>query len=198
MDEMPYVDAQERTYRYGDFFPFDMSPCGYNQSQAFEYFPLTESEAKERGYRWTTPEQRSYTISKKASDLPESIIEVGNEILNNTIQCQHAESGGHSGGCDVDCATAFRITQQELDFYRKMNLPLPRLCFNCRHVDRTKWRNAPGLYHRQCMCDYQRHENSATHAHHQSGPCPNEFETSYPADQPEIVYCEQCYQAEVS
>lgn len=28
-------------------------------------------------------------------------------------------------------------------------------------------------------------------------PCPNEFETTYTPDRPEIVYCEACYLAEV-
>ncbi len=27
--------------------------------------------------------------------------------------------------------------------------------------------------------------------------CENEFQTSYPATQPDIVYCEKCYQQEV-
>lgn len=32
---------------------------------------------------------------------------------------------------------------------------------------------------------------------HGNIPCPNEFQTSYAPDRPEIVYCEACYQAEV-
>ncbi len=39
--------------------------------------------------------------------------------------------------------------------------------------------------------------NTAPHFHGES-PCPNEFETSYAPDRPEIVYCEQCYQSEVA
>jgi len=27
--------------------------------------------------------------------------------------------------------------------------------------------------------------------------CPNEFETSYAPDRPEIIYCESCYNKEV-
>src|SRR3989344_466238 len=189
MDEMPYTDAQNRVYRYGEFFPFDMSSFGYNQSQAFEYFPITEEEAKKQGYRWKKPEDRKYSITLKASELSDSILDVSEKILEEVIQCGHKETNSHLFGCDVDCASAFRITKQELDFYRQMKLPLPRLCFNCRHVDRVNWRNKPALYSRQCMCD-------KTHPQH-SGKCPNEFETSYAPERPEIVYCEQCYQAEV-
>ncbi len=38
--------------------------------------------------------------------------------------------------------------------------------------------------------------NTGEH-HHGKGRCPNEFETSYAPDRPEIVYCESCYQSEV-
>ena len=34
--------------------------------------------------------------------------------------------------------------------------------------------------------------------HHHSRKCSNEFETSYAKDRKEIVYCEQCYNAEVA
>jgi hypothetical protein len=198
MDDMPYIDAKGRIYKYGEFFPMDMSYCGYNQSQAFEYFPLTEKEAKEQGYRWKVPEERKYTVTKKPSDLPEQIGDVTDAILEEVIQCAHHEVNGHSFGCDVDCSSAFRITRQELDFYRQMNLPLPRICFNCRHIDRVKWRNVPALYFRRCMCDYRNYSNATIHKDHTEGECPNEFETAYAPDRPEIVYCEQCYNAEVA
>ena len=198
MDDMPYTDAHGRIYKYGEFFPVDMSSYGYSQSQAFEYFPLTEEEAKRQGYRWRLPEERKYTVTKKASELPNYIAEVPNTILEEVIQCGHEESGGHSFGCNVDCASAFRITKPELDFYRQVKLPLPRLCFNCRHVDRIKWRNVPALYSRQCMCDYKVYKNEATHQSHSQGKCPNNFQTSYAPDRPEIVYCESCYNAEVA
>jgi hypothetical protein len=39
------------------------------------------------------------------------------------------------------------------------------------------------------MCDKTNHSHE--------GKCPVEFETSYAPDRKEIVYCEQCYNAEV-
>ncbi|MCX6752325.1 MAG: hypothetical protein NTZ87_02380 [Candidatus Nomurabacteria bacterium] len=197
MDEMPYIDAKGRIYRFGEFFPFDMASHGYNQSQAFDYFPVTEKEAKEKGYRWMKPETRNYAITKKASDLPDSIEKVSDLILEEIIQCEHNELGKHPFECDVDCATAFRITKQELDFYRQMNIPLPRLCFNCRHIDRIKWRNSPVLYHRQCMCGSAGSPQVTGQHFHGTEKCTVEFETSYSLNRPEIVYCERCYQQEV-
>jgi hypothetical protein len=109
---------------------------------------------------------------------------VDDSILQETIGCQH------EGKCTHQCTTAFKIIGEELSFYRRMNLPLPRLCPNCRHYERLAQRNPLRLWHRGCMCD------KATHQHG-TGHCSNEFETSYAPERKEIVYCEQCYNAEV-
>src|SRR3989344_716709 len=49
MDEMPYVDRQGRTYKYGEFFPEQTAPMAYNESIAQDYFPLQQAEAERRG-----------------------------------------------------------------------------------------------------------------------------------------------------
>ena len=82
-----------------------------------------------------------------------------------------------------------------------MNLPLPRLCSNCRHYQRIKQRNPLKLWHRQCQCageksDNKVYQNTIQHFH-SNEHCPNEFETTYSPDRKEIVYCEKCYQQEV-
>src|SRR3989344_4107181 len=97
---------------------------------------------------------------------------------------------------------AFRILAQELAFLRKYNLPLPRLCSNCRHYQRLTQRTPVKLFHRRCLCAGVQSENAvyrndATHFHG-AARCPNEFETSYAPERPEIVYCESCYNNEVA
>ena len=87
-----------------------------------------------------------------------------------------------------------------------VQLPLPRQCPNCRHLRRLSFRNAPRFYRRTCSCAGSRSDNGvyanqSEHFHGSppaGGHCSNEFETSYAPDRPEIVYCEQCYQNEVS
>ena len=105
-------------------------------------------------------------------------------ILDQILECEHG------GACDEQCTKAFKIVPQELQLLAQMRLPLPRLCPNCRHVERFKQRNPLELWHRVCMCD------KSNHGH--LGKCPNEFETSYAPERPEIVYCEQCYNSEVA
>jgi hypothetical protein len=47
MKQYPYIDPRGNTYTYGEFFPPNLSPFGYNETAAYEYFPLSESEAKQ-------------------------------------------------------------------------------------------------------------------------------------------------------
>ncbi|MDD5146388.1 MAG: hypothetical protein PHN39_01425 [Candidatus Pacebacteria bacterium] len=195
MNDMPYIDKKGRVYKYGEFFPPELSPFCYNETIAQEYFPLTKEEAIEKGYAWRDPEERSYQITMKTADIPDNIKDVNDPILNEVIECEH------KGACNEQCTTAFRIIPQELQFYKKMNLPLPRLCPNCRHYGRLKQRNPLKLWKRQCQChgthsSNNLYQNTTTH-NHGTNPCLNTFQTSYSPDRPEIVYCEECYLKEV-
>src|SRR3989344_3307971 len=184
MNTMPYVDKKGREYRFGDFFPPELSPYAYNESIAQDYFPLTRQQAIDRGYPWREAAQKQYKVDIKAEDLPDSIKDIGSDILDKIVGCQHG------GTCDDGCSTAFKITDNELKFYQKMLIPLPRLCFNCRFVERLQKKNTMRLHHRACTCD-------KLHPQH-SDNCPNEFETTFEPGRPETVYCESCYQAEIA
>jgi len=175
MNTMPYIDKKGRVYKYGEFFPTELSPFCYNETIAQEYFPLTKDQALEQGYSWKDPEPRNYQIDLTTDQLPDNIKDVSDDIVGKVIECVH------QGKCQEQCTEAFRIIEPELAFYRRMNLPLPRLCPNCRHYQRLKQRNPLKLWKRQC----------------QAPGCANTFETSYAPDRPEIVYCEACYLKEV-
>ena len=178
------IEHMKSIGEYGEFFPIEISPLAYNETVAQEYFPLTKEQIINKGYKFKDPEQKSYNITKKTGDLPDSINDTQDSILNDVIQCAHNQQ------CNEQCTQAFKIIPQELQFYRKMNLPIPKLCPNCRHYQRLKQRNPLKLWKRQCMCD-------KNHPHHK-GKCSNEFETSYSPERLEIVYCEQCYQQEIA
>lgn len=183
MNEMPYVDKNGRTYAYGDFFPTEISQFDYNETSAQEFFPLTQSEAEEKGFSWKLNEDRNYKIDINSADIVDDIKDASDDIAGQIIECAHA------GKCNQQCTTAFRIIPDELSFYKSKNIPIPRLCPNCRHYERVANRNQNRLCTRQCMCDQSGHVHE--------GPCEVKFETSYSSDGPEIVYCEKCYQQEV-
>ncbi len=174
MDAMPYLDAQGRIYKYGEYFPAELSPFAYNETLAQENFPLTKEQAQASGFTWRDAAQRNYTVTKPASELPDNIKDVPDAITADIIGCEHA------GSCNDQCTLAFRVLPDELAFYRSMNLPLPRLCSNCRHFARISQRTKLQVYDRECQ------------------KCKDPIQTSYAPTQPEIVYCEPCYQQEVA
>ncbi len=171
MVEMPYFDTKGRVYSYGESLPFDMSPFAYNETAAIDFFPITKEEALENGYRWKDREKTQYNITKNFTDLPETIKEVGDDIKKEIISCAETDKEYSPG--------AFNITDQELTFYRKMNLPIPRVSFPVRHMNRLKQRPALNIIDRTCS------------------KCGIEVRTVYTQDFAPIIYCESCYQQEV-
>ena len=192
MTERPYRDAGGRIYPYGEFFPIELSLFSYNQTYAQQFFPLTREEALQKGLRWYESKPSEHVPTLKPDQIPDHISEIADSIVNEIIEC-------------ADCKKAFRLLMQELVLLRRFGLPIPRECFNCRFKKRWARINKPRLYHRTCVCKGAQsaksnaayiYQNQSSHFHG-SSPCPNEFETSYVPDRPEIVYCEQCYQSEV-
>ncbi|MFH1769140.1 MAG: hypothetical protein ABH833_00540 [Parcubacteria group bacterium] len=193
------ISHMEETGEYGEFFPADLSPYAYNETQAHEYFPLDKEQAVEEGYRWRDKIKKDYKITIEPKDVPFTISEISENITEEVIGCEH------EGKCNEKCTVAFKIHPYEYQFYKKMNVPLPVLCPNCRFYKRIElYRNPPKLWRRKCQCAGQTSGNELyknTALQHQSHSpdqhCSEEFETSYSPDRKEIVYCEKCYQAEV-
>jgi len=180
MNDIPYVDKNGNIYKYGEFFPAELSPFGYNETQAPEQIILTKEEVLKNGYKWQNNLQK--TTGKetiKPEDIPESILDVDESILTEILSC-------------IECKRNYKIVKNELIFYKKMSIPIPRRCFYCRHSSRVKFRvpHIFKLWKRSCMCEKKDHL-------HGDKKCEVEFETSYAPDRPEIIYCESCYQKEV-
>jgi hypothetical protein len=72
----------------------------------------------------------------------------------------------------------FRVAPQELEFYKKMDLPTPTLHPDQRHLDRLALHNSQKLHSRKCA------------------KCQKEIKSIYPSESPKIVYCKECYQKE--
>lgn len=169
MQEKLYVDAQGIEYRYGEFFPVELSLFRYNESAAYDYFPLTKIDAEKRGYPWKDLNKKQHAPTMTADQVPDSIKDIDESILQEIIPCLHDQSCAHR------CTGAFRIVADELQFYKSKNIPLPRLCPHCRHGERLESRLPMKLYKRTT----------------QDGV---EVMTSYAPDRPEKIYSEKGYQ----
>ena len=183
MKDIPYIDTKARVFSYGEFFPYDISPFAYNETIAQDYFPITKEKAKSSGFDWYDREERHYQITTKNENIPENISSIKDEFINEIIEC------ASKGDMVKQCTKAFKVISQELELYRKLDIPIPRYCYNCRYYNRLVNRNPLKLWHRSCMCDKEGHIHE--------GKCEVEFETSYAPERPEIIYCEKCYQQEV-
>jgi len=175
MNKIPFIDQIGRVYKYGEFFPSELSMWAYNESWAHKYFRLTEEEAIRSGYNWQGKVVKEHTFDIKAEDLPDNLNDVSDNILNKVIECEHYDKN-----CNEQCTGVFRILPNEFNFYKQMDLALPRLCPMCRHYERLKYMNHIKLWHRKCM----------------NNGCQNEFDTVYSPDDKFIVYCEECYKRE--
>ncbi|MDO8664206.1 MAG: hypothetical protein Q7K44_01495 [Candidatus Liptonbacteria bacterium] len=167
MVKNPYKDSLGRIWPYGEFLPLELSPFAYNETIAQEYFPKTKEEAIIQGFSWYEEKINQYPITISGNDIPDIIVYIDESITKETIGC-------------AECNKAFRVTPNEFNLMRKLNLPLPHSCPNCRQKTRFPRTNLPKLYNRIC------------------NKCNKPISTSYSPDRPEIIYCEQCYQAEVA
>ncbi len=183
MTEMPFIDTNGARYEYGEFFPIALGPFAYNETPAHEFLPLIKEQAIERGYTWKDPEEKVFAVTIETNTLPETIEEVDEHILQEIIRCSH------NLHCTHQCSGAFRLTPDEFRLYKKMNIPIPDICSNCRYFERFAEIPPPKLWSRSCTCIESGHGHTQT--------CSNTFETSYAPNRPEKVYCEQCYQKAV-
>lgn len=127
------IDDMEHRGEYGEFFPIHTSQFAYNESSAYEHFPMTKEAVEAKGWRWKESEKKAITLE------------------GDIVGC------AHNGTCDHHCTIGFRMIDSEREFLKQLGLPLPKLCPNCRHHNRLQYRNTVRLWKRTCMCTQSKH-----------------------------------------
>lgn len=167
MDSNPYIDSIGRIWKYGEFFPYDLSFFGYNESWAAQYFPLTRGEALAKGFKWRDVEKKAHQPTVLGAKFDTNIKTADKiNISKEVVSC-------------VACADSFKILAPEFELLKRFNLALPRECPLCRSNRRLSKMGMPKLYDRTC------------------DKCHNSIRSNFQADVPETVYCETCYQQEI-
>ncbi len=164
MLKMPYKDKKGREYRYGDFWPTERCPWGYNETTAQEFLPLSREEALAQGFRWRDPDAREF--GPATVDAPDHIKDVADDVIKGVLKCQ-------------ECRMNYKLVKMELQFYRKLNIPIPQCCPLCRDRARISHLSPIRIFDRRCE------------------KCKKDITSSYDPKGEELVYCEACYQAEV-
>jgi hypothetical protein len=163
----------QHTWERWEFFHPSLSPFGYNESIAQDYYPLDQQQAQIYWYHrssyssdpvipaWAqTIERKNYTNEQRAS------LGQDPEIINKILVCEVSWR-------------PYKIQKAELEFYRTHHLPLPSNHSDIRHEERMKLKPNKELFLRNCHNCYQ------------------EIISVYPQDYDGKVYCESCYQKEV-
>ncbi len=148
--------------RWGEFFPIEDSPFAYNKSIAQEYLPLSSAECESRGLNWDKRDSENSCPSESESPPP-TIAEATEEILEQRFICR--EQG-----------KAYKIIKAELDFYRRMKLPLSPYSPEARHLRRMAERGTRTLESLHC------------------GECSKPLSASRPGNGFPRVVCLSCYQ----
>jgi len=158
------IEHMKKTGEWGEFFPEDLATFRYNESLAIDHLPLTKEQAAEKGYLWRDKNESEYRPSDVS--LPDSIRDVDETICDKLLACEVMGKN-------------YKISSSELKLYKRLGVPIPRLCPDQRHLERMEKKNPWKLFERQCA------------------KCARMTSTTYAPERPERVYCAECYLAEV-
>ena len=153
---------------YSDGLGLEFSAQAYNFSLAQIAYPLGDGEIKKlSGYVAKEPETNvGDTEVVTYASLPKTIEKVFDEILNKAILCE--KSG-----------RPFRIISSELEFYRRMKLPLPNIHPLFRMEKRLSFIKNGKKYKAKC------------------NKCKKDIETVFDPAENFNFYCEDCHKQEV-
>jgi hypothetical protein len=161
------------TGEWWEFYPHELSPFGYDETVAQEYFPLSEKEVLDWWWKWKGKKETSsyhgsyysplliqeYDERRVGYDIAQKNID---NLLSGILQCEVSKR-------------PFKIIKQELLIYIESWIPIPTKHPDQRHIERMDMRNPRTLHKRNC-----------------SG-CNDRIITAYSPNRTEKVYCEGCY-----
>jgi hypothetical protein len=157
---------------YGEFFELTLGLIPYQSSAGQLYFPLEDEEIQKSGIPWYAEPgsniPKDMPLLKAPDEVESDIKNVDEGILDKAIVCEAT-------------GKLFRLIKSELEFYKKMSLPLPTRHPWQRLTDRTKFEHSLLLHPFMCQ---KCHEIS--------------FSVYSEQEQKELkIYCERCYLKEV-
>ncbi len=175
------IESKERW----EFLHPSLSPFGYNETVAHEYFPMQNvgthlyvSSSEEKNYT-----QFGYSWSAYSSD---PVIAPGIEVIMRSNYSDEQRKSLRDENdiikkvfiCEIS-QRPYKIQPAELKFYRTLDLDLPSKHPDIRHNERMQ-RKSPRELHRR-MCDKTNQQILSV----------------FPADAPFQVYSEQTYNQDI-
>lgn len=114
------IKHMKETEEWGKYYPITSSPFAYNETVAFEYFPMTKEEALAKNLKWK-----------------DDMYELPGTAPQDAVTCEIT-------------GRPFKYTPQELKSYEKMNIARPKVHPFERHQRRMAPMIKFRLYERSC------------------------------------------------
>ncbi len=152
------IERMREDEEWGEFFPEAHSFFCYNETRAQEIAPLDKELALQRGIMWRPLEEKVRSTS--ATPLPDEILACGGLSSKDIFSC-------------IQCEQGYKILPQEVEFLKKMNIALPRICPSCRRRKRGSLRPTR-LVERRC------------------NDCSSEIQSVFDVNQEARVLCDRC------
>jgi hypothetical protein len=130
------IEKMMEDNEWGEFFPIALSPFGYNETVAQEYFPLTKGETQKKGWSWHDESREEKYLGPEA-EIPQGPEDTPDDLCERILLCEVTK-------------TPYKLIPQELKFYKSMHLPIPGKCPDQRHLERLAMRNPRRLWDRTC------------------------------------------------
>lgn len=159
------IRHMQKTGEWGRFFPQELRPFAYNESVADQFMPLSKEEVGKLGWKWEDEIDRDLDIKLSENSLPDKIAEVEGGVLDQVLKCSIS-------------GRPYKIVKKELDFYRKMKLPVPDVAPQQRLKERFGLKSLDFF---QTKC----------------GKCAKDLGTTLDPQKFAKIYCEKCYLEEV-
>ncbi len=149
------------TGEWGKFFPPSLRPYSYNESVAQEFFPTDKRNALKLGFKWKD-DIDEFEQGISAYTIPDDVADAGDEITDKILRCEIS-------------GRPYKIVPQELNFYKKMHLPVPRVSPKERLRERFKFKAMRKLFEINCS------------------NCSKSIKSVFDKNEVQNVYCEECY-----
>lgn len=131
------LEYMKSTSEYGEFFPPSLSPHGYNETLANDYYPLSKEQVLLKSWNWHKEEEGASYQGPK-TELADNIEDINDDIVKRVLLCEITKK-------------PYKLMKQELALYRSTGLPIPRRNPDQRHKERMLKRNPRHLNNRACM-----------------------------------------------
>ncbi len=166
------IAHMQQRWEWWEFLDASLSPFGYNETAANDYYPLMRDEALSKAYKRQDinydpiiPEGATVIKRSDYEEHERDMLRNSDTILKTIVLCEVSWR-------------PFRIVKQEVDFYRTHNLPLPSRHPDIRHQERISQRIWTILHLRRCDKTWE------------------DMLSAYAATYPWKVYSDQAYIAE--